>query len=476
MLTIRKNFLINIAVTTALSFGSLASLAQDTSAEAQTQPAKKEATLSMQELLQAVKQGRVYDAKVNDQRLREFRADQATQQEKLRQLDLEQQRAEAKSAQLEKTFQKNDEAMGELESSLEKRLGSVKELFGVLQLVASDAHAQMSNSVSDLEYSERKDSLLAFANKMGQTKHLPKIQEIENLWFELQREMLASGQVKSIDHPVVGKTGTEAEQSIVRVGLFNLISEGNYLQFVPETGRVLEYGRQPNARYMQGAGALSKESASPNGEPVMVAIDPTRGQLLSMLVKAPSLTDRIQQGGVIGYIIIAMGIGAVLLAVQRSISLALMHSKVNAQIKKPDQPGNNPLGRILSAYHDNKQADPETLELKMGEAILKEVPKVNRNLPLLKIIAAVAPLMGLLGTVTGMIITFQAITLFGAGDPKLMANGISQALVTTVLGLTVAIPTLLLHNFVQTKARSITEVLEQESIALVANHLENQEA
>jgi biopolymer transport protein ExbB len=116
--------------------------------------------------------------------------------------------------------------------------------------------------------------------------------------------------------------------------------------------------------------------------------------------------------------------------------------------------------------------DPETLELKMAEAVLSETPKLESGLTLLKIIAAVAPLMGLLGTVTGMIITFQAITIFGAGDPKAMAGGISSALVTTVLGLLVAIPTVLLHTVVNGRSQRIIHVLNEQATGIVAEHSE----
>jgi biopolymer transport protein ExbB len=127
---------------------------------------------------------------------------------------------------------------------------------------------------------------------------------------------------------------------------------------------------------------------------------------------------------------------------------------------------------VLQVAKDNWGSDLETLELKMGEAIIKEAPKLSRGLLFLKIIAVVAPLMGLLGTVTGMINTFQAITLFGTGDPKLMAGGISQALVTTVLGLTVAIPTVLLHTVVTGRSRRIVHVLEEQGAGIVAEHAE----
>jgi len=94
----------------------------------------------------------------------------------------------------------------------------------------------------------------------------------------------------------------------------------------------------------------------------------------------------------------------------------------------------------------------------------------------LKIIAVVAPLLGLLGTVTGMIITFQAITLFGTGDPKLMAGGISTALVTTVQGLCVAIPTVLLHTLVASRARRLNQILEEQAAGMVAVQSERRHA
>jgi len=120
----------------------------------------------------------------------------------------------------------------------------------------------------------------------------------------------------------------------------------------------------------------------------------------------------------------------------------------------------------------NKDVDTETLNLRLEEAILKETPKLNARIAFIKIISMVAPLLGLLGTVVGMILTFQAITLFGTGDPKTMAGGISQALMTTVMGLCVAIPTVLLHAIVQTRSNSIIHVLNERAAGLLAEQAE----
>ena len=126
----------------------------------------------------------------------------------------------------------------------------------------------------------------------------------------------------------------------------------------------------------------------------------------------------------------------------------------------------------MQMYAGDRDADMETLQLKLDYAVIKEVPKLEGALNIVKVLAAVAPLMGLLGTVIGMIVTFQAITLFGTGDPKLMAGGISQALVTTVLGLIAAIPLLLLHAFAANASRRVSQVLEEQSAGMVAEYAE----
>lgn len=145
---------------------------------------------------------------------------------------------------------------------------------------------------------------------------------------------------------------------------------------------------------------------------------------------------------------------------------------MKAQIKSDVVNENNPLGRVLAVHESNRNADVETLELKIDEAILKEMPALERFLTLIKLIAAIAPLMGLLGTVTGMINTFQSMTLFGTGDPKLMAGGISQALVTTVLGITVALPTLFLHSIVNGMSQRVVHTIEEQSAGIIAVHAE----
>ncbi|NNJ78848.1 MAG: energy transducer TonB [Xanthomonadales bacterium] len=424
--------------------------------------------VSMDELLEQVRQGRVKDAAENQKRIQEFQAARGRQQELLRQMQAEQTRQERLSEQLESSFEVNDAAIMDLERALQDRLGELKELFGVLQQAAGDARGNFDTSVTQIQFPDRGEWLTQFAQKMGSTTRMPTMEEIERIWFELQREMTESAKVLEIPATVVNSDGEEEQRQVVRVGLFNVVSDGDYLEYVPETGRLVELQRQPQSRYTGRAEGLQETQAGLAG----FGIDPTRGQLLALLVQSPSLTERIAQGKEVGYVIITLGIVAILIAIWRLLALSATSAKVNRQAKNLENPGNNPLGRVLKIAHENPESDVEALELKLGEQILKETPKFNKMLPFLKIISVVAPLLGLLGTVTGMIITFQAITLYGAGDPKLMAGGISTALVTTVLGLVVAIPTVFMHTLVQSRAKRLTQILQEEAAGMLSERAE----
>ena len=421
--------------------------------------------ISLDELLAQVKTGRVTDAADNKARLDEFRANRGTQSKLLNAEKAEQKRQENNSVRMEAEFERNDAQILVLETAFQDRLGGLKELFGVLQQASGDARGQFETSLTQVQYPERTDFLLEFAKKMGQSNRLASLEEIERLWFEMQREMTETSKVVTFTANVVNASGEENQQEVTRIGAFNVVSEGKYLEFISETQRLVELQRQPPSRYTGRIGDLT--SADSGKFPV--GLDPTRGQLLSLLVQSPSLMERIDQGKTVGYVIIVLGIIGVLIAIWRVLILTAVGAKVNSQVKNLSEPKtNNPLGRVLKIAQDSAGADIETIELKLGEAILRETPKFNAMLPLLKIISVVAPLLGLLGTVTGMIVTFQAITLYGAGDPKLMAGGISTALVTTVLGLVVAIPTVFLHTLVSSRARRLTQILQEEAAGMLA--------
>ncbi|MGD9387701.1 MAG: MotA/TolQ/ExbB proton channel family protein [Gammaproteobacteria bacterium] len=423
---------------------------------------------SLDRLLDLVAGGRARDASEQAERLERFQAQRAEQAALLEEARQRRDALQARSAELEARFEAGEARLGELEVALDERLGDLKELFGVLQQVAGDVRGLLRDSLTSTQFLNREDFLSRLIDKAGGTGSLPSVEEIEQLWFEMQREMTESGRTVSYPVDIVGADGEVREAEVVRIGVFNAVSDGRYLNYESETGKLVELPRQPDGRYL----AVAREYGTSTAPKAEFWLDPTRGSLLSLLIQTPDLRARIEQGGLVGYIILALGLLALVIALERLVTLSLVGSRVNRQLKSDEVRGDNPLGRVLKTWEANRHKDQETLELKIGESILQETPRLQRSLTLLKIISVVAPLLGLLGTVTGMINTFQAITLFGTGDPKLMAGGISQALVTTVLGLSVAIPTVLLHTAVSGRARRIVQVLEERAMGIVAAHSE----
>ena len=425
---------------------------------------------SLDELLDLVKQGRLEQSKENRARERRFKTDQINQEKQLNEAIAERKQLEKESEALEKNYDANKEILDELTVRLNSRMGSLKELFTHLQSATADVSMSLQGSITSVEMPSRFLELQTLSNHLAQNRNLPKIEELEQLWYQLQREMVESGKIKHLNLEVINTDGEPVVADVVRVGTFNLLSGKHYLQYIPETGKVIELNKQPpefmlgNVEdYTQSTEGMSK-----------VAIDPTRGALLTMLLDTPDFADRIEQGGFIGYVIIATGIIGVILALERIMFLIITTRKIADQRRNGEVKGDNPLGRIFLAYEKHKNLALESLELKLGEAILRERAPLEKHLTLIKIIAVIAPLMGLLGTVTGMINTFQTITLFGTGDPQLMAGGISQALATTVLGLSVAIPVVFFHTLASTRSQAILAVLEEQSTGLVAEKAEQE--
>ncbi|MBV1876065.1 MAG: MotA/TolQ/ExbB proton channel family protein [Pseudomonadales bacterium] len=438
---------------------------------ASTQAAEEIDAASLSDLLQMVREGKVVRRDVNAKRERDFVADKSKQQSEVNSAKRQQREQEALSERLENEFERNETKIADLDERLKKRLGSLRELFGVLQQVSGDTQGVFEGSIVSAEFPGRTEWLAQFAQDMGKSSKLATIEEIERLWFELQREMTESGSISKFTGTVNKLNGDVSEQEIVRIGAYNLISEGVYIVYDIDNKVLKELPAQPADRFVDSAADLL---AATSGY-VPFAVDPTKGQLLELQQFVPTLEERAHQGGTPGYVIIGLGIVALLLSLERIITLSLVAGRVRAQTKNTTPSTSNPLGRVLQIYQENKTVDPETLQLKLDEAILKEQPALNARISFIKIISMVAPLLGLLGTVIGMIITFQAITLFGTGDPKTMAGGISQALVTTVLGLVVAIPTVLLHSIVKSRSDVVLHILTEQSAGLIAEHAENSE-
>ena len=444
---------------------------EEADAEAPLPPTPQEiAAENLDQLLNLVKQGQARASSENAAREARFTQDKANQAAALKRAEEERTREERRSARLEKQFEQNELLIAAKQEQLRERLGTLSELFGHLTAASGDLASNVEVSLVSSEYPGREGFLKDLIAKMSGSDQLPSIAEIERVWFELLREIREQGEVSRFTAQVATPSGELSEREVVRVGAFNIVdTAGNYLSF--NVDKLAELPRQPGGGFNSQAqdlvgsqSGLTQFGIDPTG--------PTGGSFLAAIIDSPTISERWHQGGYVGYAITAVGAFAFILAIYRLIVLTAVGGKVSSQLKSSSARDDNPLGRVLKVHETNPNMDPETLELKMAEAVLSETPKLESGLTLLKIIAAVAPLMGLLGTVTGMIITFQAITIFGAGDPKAMAGGISSALVTTVLGLLVAIPTVLLHTVVNGRSQRIIHVLNEQATGIVAEHSE----
>lgn len=455
MKTIVKNVAVSLLAGCLVTFSALA---------------ENDRALDLDALLKQLEEGQFAQSEQNKAREAEFIAKRSEQDRILRETEKDRENTLALSESLETQFEENEFKLADLNGALEKRLGSLKELFGVLQQVSGETKGKFQTSVISAQYPGRDTFLDELAQSMGKSSKLASIEEIERVWFELQREMTESGKVTRFTTKVVAADGEQLSKEVVRVGWFALIADGQYLDYNGITGNINELPRQPAARYGKSAANLQAS----NGELVAFGVDPTAGSILKLLVQAPNLMERIEQGRLVGYIILSVGAIGLLVAIWRMIALTIVSAQVGRQLKSDKFSENNPLGRVMRVRDKYPEADTEALELHMTEAILGEIPKLGRYLTLVKMISVVAPLGGLLGTVTGMIQTFQAITLFGTGDPTTMAGGISGALVTTVLGLVVAIPMTLLYAFLSTQNKNIVAVLQEQAAGVIAERAERQ--
>lgn len=423
---------------------------------------------ALDRLLEEVRSHRQREAELNRERERRFMADRAEQQRMLQEARAELRRQQTRADNLRNSYNSNDRRLDELTALLDQRTGQFGELFGVVRMVAGEARGVVGGSLVSSEFPGRAE----FLGDLAASRDLPSMEQLEDLWTALLTEIVESGKVTRFRAEVMSPDGEQYEADVVRMGTFTSITGDKFLNFSPETGRLTELPRQPADRYVAMASNLA---AASQGETVRMVIDPSRGALLGMLIQTPSFMERVQQGRAVGYVIIALLFLALLVWGYRYAVLLNTGRKVSAQLKDPSNPDKgNPLGRVLAVFHENRSSDLETLELKIDEAILREVPQLEKGLGFIKLVAAIGPLLGLLGTVTGMIVTFQAITLYGTGDPKLMADGISQALITTVQGLVTAIPLILLHSFAAAKSRRLVQIIEEQSAGLIAEAAEKQ--
>lgn len=414
-------------------------------------------------LVESVKNTASIRAKEDRERLNKFLSDKNRQQYLLNQMKAKLDSEEDRSERLTKEYEDNDKKLSELEEQLTLKLGSFGELFGIVRQTAGESKGQFLLSLTNIEYPERIDFLGDLAER--KSLDLPTSDELDRLWYEILNELNQSGKVKVYNTDILSKSGELVNTDIVRIGVFNSVADGNYLNLVSEQN-ILEYlAKQPEGSIKRSARKLQNNDV----EYREVFIDPTRGSLLSKLIDRAGFIERINQGGFVGYIILLILIAGLAMGVMQFLFLRNESQTIDIELNSKNYSDNSTLGKLNNIYSKYKGDTPEELEAQLEDVLAKTAPALEKNLSIIKLLAAVAPLLGLLGTVIGMIETFQAITLFGTGDPKLMAGGISQALVTTMLGLIAAVPLLFVHNILDSRSRAISQIYEEQAIGYVAS-------
>lgn len=411
--------------------------------------------LNIEALIEQVRTEARDERRHNQERKARFVAERDRQKQRLAELKAQVTQAEAYAERLRGSFEQNEETLIGLDERLQKEAGDLGDLFAVVRQNAAELRSLMWRSMVSAQYPERAD----FLDRIGAgTGFSISIDELKQVWILLLEEINQAGKVVRFEAPVITTKGEEVTSTVTRSGVFTATSQGRFLRYLPESGKLVELARQPALRYREMAAGLEQAEEGLHA----MAVDPTKGSILGLLVRSPDLWERIRQGGYIGYLILLLGAAGLLIVVYRYIWLELVGRRMKRQ-HNSEAPGmDNPLGRLMAAAAEAAQASVEMLTMRFEETVNTEARRLNVGLTTLTVFAAVAPLLGLLGTVTGMIETFQSISLFGTGDPKLMSSGISQALITTQLGLVVAIPLLLAHSFLHGKANGMVAILEEQ--------------
>jgi biopolymer transport protein ExbB len=423
---------------------------------------------NLDELLEQTRNARAKEAQANSAREQQFLSDRNQQAALLAQGQRERDAEEARSRQLSATFDANEKKLTELQTLLDAKGGNLGELFGVTRQVAGDVSSVLFNSMISAQYPARDEGAAA----MAKAKSLPSIEQLEKLWFEMQREMTETGRVVKFQTKVVAPDGAAEDAEVVRIGSFIAMTDGKYLSYLPGVKSLAVLPRQPGS-HLRG---MAEDVQDADEGYVEAAVDPTRGVLLSLYVQRPNVWERIEKGELVGYVIITVGVIGAILALYQLMYLIKVRGSVKRQLENVGAPStDNPLGRVLASFKGSAatiEEDAEVVELRISEAVLREVPVLERFQSFLRLAVAAGPLLGLIGTVVGMIITFQSITESGSSDPKLMAAGISQAMIATVLGLGIAIPLLFINAALTSLSRQIVQILDEQSTGLLAERIE----
>lgn len=369
--------------------------------------------------------------------------------------------------------------LSRLEAAWAEQELDFRETTGNIRLAARDAESLLEASLLSAGQPERVDGISALLAK----GYFPDLEDIGLLTTALLDEIERSGQVTVAEREFVGRDGERVTGHVYQLGKFTSLyaveGEEGFLVHAPESQELYALSRLPDRGTRRQLGKYL------SGDSDIAPIDLSGGAALRQLTVRTGITEQLREGGPLVWPILLLGLIALIIVVGKFVSLNRVHAntdklmgEVNVLAAKEDWAGcdrlvadtgkgGKPVVRVIRAGLAARGKSRDVLESVLQEAILHELPSLQRGLAVLAVMGAVAPLLGLLGTVTGMIETFRVITVFGTGDPKLMSGGISEALVTTELGLAVAIPIMLLHTLLSRRADHILGDMEKQAVGMI---------
>jgi biopolymer transport protein ExbB len=471
---VRKIISASLGVSIVAALFALPAFAQVTASAAPTPPS------SLDELLQRVEKAREGNSTLFQQRVSAYNAATPEEQAAMMKKALAQRDSlQAASKKLSDQYSANELQVDKLKDDLAKKADSLglSSVFGLAKQTATQVEPTLDQSLIVTEYPPKQGEIdrADFLQALAAQKEMVTVPQLERLWFEIHREMTAQGQVVRYDAPVIQADGKAVKSQVIRIGPFTATSNGRFLQYLPNLQMLSVLPRQLPSNFLATLANFQKVTAGY----APAVVDSSRGVLTKLYIERPTWFQRIQLGQSVGYVIIAVGVAGALAFLFQLIRLIFVRIGVSKQLKNLDDPkANNPLGRVLLAFKGDPsriEEDSDVAELRISEAVLREVPKLEAFQAFLRLAVAAGPLLGLIGTVVGMIYTFQSITESGSSDPRLMATGIGQAMIATVLGLSIAIPLLFANALLNSLSRSVIQILDEQSAGILAESIERRQ-
>ena len=368
-------------------------------------------------------------------------------------------------------------AMARLETRRSSDKTKTANLFNTIRVVEEDLETTLAHSPFSVPFHERLVTVRSIMNK----DHYPGIDDLKTISDLFFDEMRLSGKVLLYRGYFISRSGTKQTGDILVPGGFTCSyrtgKETGFLKYSANLGQFFALSALPSWSIRKNINRYM------DGKTDEIYMDISNGAAIKQIIHHIGLTEEIMRGGPIVWPILAIGLFALIIIAERLLFLKRVHTKTDQLMGKINALASKgrwdecedmlrvnkhgPVYNVLRAgIRARREKDRETIESILQEAILRELPRIERFLPTLNIMGSIAPLLGLLGTVTGMINTFHVITLYGTGDPRMMSGGISEALVTTMLGLTVAIPIMVMHTFLNCRVDGIVNDMEEKAVAL----------